>query len=77
MDDAAGGEYQMSIPGYEIYIGGVPRTFRDVKETAIDAAMRLKLRNLSAPVFIVETATGARAEIVDVNRPPEWKATSV
>ncbi|KQY99383.1 hypothetical protein ASD45_00145 [Pseudolabrys sp. Root1462] len=63
----------MAIPGYDIYINDVPRTFRDVKEIAIEAATFLKMRNLSSTVEIVERETGMTAEIKDINRPPVWE----
>jgi hypothetical protein len=46
--------------GFEILINGTPRTFRDRKDTAYDAARVLKSKNAKEVVEIVDRSTGQR-----------------
>ena len=53
------------MPGYDIYVDGVWRTFRDRKDCAIDAARNLKSRIGVEHVRGVERETGHEVEIVE------------
>jgi len=44
--------------GFDILINGTPRTFRDRKDTAYDAARLLKTKNAKEVVEIVDCSTG-------------------
>ena len=46
--------------GYDILVNGIPRTFRDAKEIAYDAARVIKRRNKGDIVEIVDRSTGAK-----------------
>jgi hypothetical protein len=48
---------------YEITIDGVARTWRDLCETAIDAANVLKAHNPNCKIAVRDLATGEIAEI--------------
>jgi hypothetical protein len=56
------------VPGFDIRIDGVWRTFRDQQPTAYEAASLLKKKHLSAVVTITNTATGAVATMLDDGR---------
>jgi hypothetical protein len=43
---------------YEIAVGDLPRSCRDVKEIAIDAAEHLKVQNPNVPVTVRDLETG-------------------
>jgi electron transfer flavoprotein alpha/beta subunit len=43
---------------FEIAIDGTPRTYRDLKELAIEAATRLKTKNVHAEVTVRDVETG-------------------
>jgi hypothetical protein len=51
----------MTAPGahFEIKIDGVPRTYRDVRETAIEAARFLQQRNPGAKILITDLRDGS------------------
>ena len=46
--------------GYEIRHNGVPRSFRDVKESAYEAARFAKSRNPSDIIEIIDRSTNAK-----------------
>lgn len=46
--------------GYFILVNGVPRTFRDVKAHAWNAALLLKQKHKSEMIEIVDRSTGAK-----------------
>ena len=48
-----------ALPGFEIRIGGVWRSFRDQQAAAYEAALLLKKKNQSALVTITNTASCA------------------
>ncbi len=68
----AGYPTPMATPGFDIIVNGVPRTFRDREDVALEAARTLKHRDLNSIVELVSTETGARAVIPDVVSPPAW-----
>ena len=47
----------MTLPGFEIFVNGIPRSFRDQKEAAYEAGMNLKKRwpELAVVLKCVET----------------------
>lgn len=47
------------IFGFNIFLNGVQRTFRDTQPAAYEAALLLKKKYLAAAVTITNTATGA------------------
>jgi hypothetical protein len=53
------------IPGaqFEISIDGTPRTYRDRKAFAIEAAERLKRKHLSSDVVVKDLQTGEATKI--------------
>jgi hypothetical protein len=53
---------------YEIAVDGKPRSCRDVKETAIESAQHLKVRNPNVDVTVRDLETGET--IVIKSRPP-------
>ncbi len=48
----------MALPGFEILVNGVSRSFRDSKDAAYDAALVLKRRWPETAVTMKSTATG-------------------
>lgn len=54
--------------GYDITVNGVPRTFRDAKESAFDAARIIKRRNKGEIVEIVDRSTGAKSIMLQDGR---------
>jgi hypothetical protein len=54
--------------GYEITVDGAPRTFRDRKEVAIEAAMLLKVKGKSDVVEIRDLRTGAKTMMMPDGR---------
>jgi len=59
--------------GFEILINGVPRTFRDLKELAIDAGRELKRRNFAAEIMVVNVVTREWALVTDLTGAPSWR----
>ena len=51
--------------GFEILHNGVPRAFRDRKETAFDAARFAKAKARGDIIEIVDRSTGARLVILE------------
>jgi len=51
--------------GFDILVNGVPRTFRDDKKIALDAARNLKMRNLGGEITVINRSTGQRAILVN------------
>ena len=51
--------------GFDILVNGVPRTFRDDKKIALDAARNLKMRNLSGEITVIDRSTGQWAILAD------------
>ncbi len=52
------------IPGYDILVDGQPRSFRDVKASAYEAALFLKLVARGAEkIEILDRETGVRVEM--------------
>ncbi len=51
----------MTAPGahFEIKLDGVPRTYRDVRDTAIEAARFLHQRNPGARIVITDLRDGS------------------
>ena len=56
------------IDGFEIFVNGVQRTFRDRKDTAYEAARYLKSRHPKDIVEIVDCATRARLIVFEDGR---------
>ena len=54
--------------GFVILVEGVPRTFRDVKAYAFDAALVLKKKNKCAIVEIVDRSTGEKFMMLEDGR---------
>jgi len=53
----------------------VPRTFRDDKKIALDAARNLKMRNLGSEITLIDRTTGQWAVLVDAFSPDvTWQA---
>jgi hypothetical protein len=50
--------------GFIIILNGVPRTFRDQKETACDAARFFKAQGKGDLIEIVDESTGAKTVIL-------------
>lgn len=44
------------IEGFDIYVDGVPRTFRDEEAIALDAARYLKGRNPKSEIKVIHTS---------------------
>ena len=47
------------VPGFHILINGTPRSFHDVRESAIGMATQLKAKNPSEVVTVKCTETGS------------------
>jgi len=60
--------------GFEILVNGVPRTFRDRKELAMDAGRQLKRRDMAAEITVVDVETREWSEIKDVYSSATWNA---
>ena len=58
----------MSVTGFEILINGVPRTFRDRRDMAYEAARLLKAKNRMAIVEVVDCSTGQKAIMQEDSR---------
>jgi len=56
------------ISGFNIFINGGQRTFRDTQPAAYEAALLLKRKNLAAAVTITNTATGAVVTMLEDGR---------
>jgi hypothetical protein len=56
------------VAGFDIHIGGVWRTFRDRQPAAYEAAAIIKKKSTSAPVTIINTATGAVVTMLEDGR---------
>jgi len=55
--------------GYDIIVNGQKRTFRDLKNTAYDAALVLKTANRGQDkIGILDRATGQRVEMLEDGR---------
>lgn len=61
-------QMQISVPGFDIHIDGVWRTFRDRQDAACDAAAALKRKNRQATVTVTNTATGYVATVLEDGR---------
>jgi hypothetical protein len=57
-----------SNEGFEIFVNGVPRTFRDRKEIAYEAARYLKSRHPKDIIEILDCATRARMIVFEDGR---------
>lgn len=55
-------------PGFDILINGAPRTFRDRKDTAYEAARFLKSKHLREIVEIVDRSTGQKSVMLEDGR---------
>jgi hypothetical protein len=51
--------------GFDILVNGVPRTFRDDKKIALDAARNLKMRNLGSEITVIDRNTGQWTVMAD------------
>ena len=58
---------------YEIQIASVPRCYRDVLETAIEAAGFLKVRNLKEEVKLIDLENRKWMLFKDDYHTPEWR----
>ncbi len=60
-DDACVGGRSMTTPGamFEIKVDGVVRSYRDVRDTAIEAARFLQQRNPNAKITVTDLRDGA------------------
>jgi len=54
--------------GFEILINGVPRTFRDRRQDAHEAALYLKSKARNDVVEIVDRATGVKVMMLEDGR---------
>jgi hypothetical protein len=63
-----GGGNLQNNEGFEIWVNNVPRTFRDLKDTALSAARMLKAKHRNAVIEIRDRATGARQIVFDDGR---------
>jgi hypothetical protein len=54
--------------GFEILHNGVPRTFRDVKAVAYEAARFAKIRDPEDIIDIVDRATGVKQQMLPDGR---------
>jgi hypothetical protein len=52
------------LQGFQIWCNGVPRTFRDRKETAYDAARFFKAQGKGDIIEILDESTGAKTVIL-------------
>lgn len=52
--------------GFDILVNGVPRTFRDTKDLALDACRVLKRRNLADEITVIDRDSRAWAIVADV-----------
>lgn len=59
---------RVNASGFEILINGMPRTFRDRRDIAYDAARFLKSRNRTAIVEVVDCSTGQKAVMLEDGR---------
>jgi len=54
--------------GFDILINGIPRTFRDRRDIAYEAARFLKSKNRDAIVEIVDCSTGQKTIVQEDGR---------
>ena len=54
--------------GFEIRVNGIPRTFRDRRDMASDAARLLKSKNAKELVEILDRSTGRKAVMLEDGR---------
>ena len=54
--------------GFEIWHNGVPRTYRDKKETAFEAARFAKARSRNDLIEIVDCSTGTKLIMLEDGR---------
>jgi hypothetical protein len=54
--------------GFDILINGVPRTFRDKKATAYDAARTIKSHARNDIIEILDRSTGAKVVMLEDGR---------
>jgi hypothetical protein len=59
---------------FEILINGIPRTYRDVKELAVDAARIIKHRERTSEITIIDRNTREWAIVKDLVNAPVWIA---
>ena len=59
---------QVAKTGFEIRVNGTPRTFRDRKDMAYDAARLLKTKNPRAIIEIVDCSTGLKSVMLEDGR---------
>ena len=58
---------------FEIQVNGIPRTYRDLQETALDAGRVLKFGDLSSEVKVVNETTKQWLVVTDgVFATPRW-----
>jgi hypothetical protein len=58
----------MHDAGFEIRVNGIPRTFRDRKDMAYDAARVLKSKNPKAIIEVVDCSTSLRSIMLEDGR---------
>jgi hypothetical protein len=54
--------------GFELRVNGIPRTFRDRRDIAYDAARVLKSKNPRAIIEVVDCSTGLRNIMLEDGR---------
>jgi hypothetical protein len=59
---------------FELLVNGVPRTYRDIREHALDAARILKHRDMSAEITIINRNTREWALLRNIVAEPVWQA---
>jgi hypothetical protein len=53
---------------FEIRFNGVPRTYRDLKDVAYEAALFLKKRNRGDIIEVIELFTGEKVQVLEDGR---------
>jgi len=56
------------VPGFHILINGTPRSFHDVRESAIGMAQQLKFKNPGDVVTVKCTETGSAITVLPDGR---------
>jgi hypothetical protein len=60
---------------FEILINGIPRTYRDVKVLAVEAARIIKHRERTSEITIIDRDTREWAIVKDLVNEPAWIAS--
>jgi hypothetical protein len=67
----------MTGGSFEILINGIPRTYRDVEQLAVEAARLIKHREKDSEITVIDRNTRKWALLRDLVSEPLWQAPGV